>query len=91
VVNHQTHADIRARWEACAHTKTSEMTREYQGSGNAVNNIPKFQDGKQVCLNWTCKGECKDDCPRKTSHRPMGEALSRSVLAYMDECQVARA
>ena len=91
VVNSQVHEEIKRRWDNSPHTKTSEMTRDYQGSGLALNSVPKFQDGKQVCLNWALKGECKDDCPRKGSHRAMGEALSRNVLAYMDECQVARA
>ena len=91
IVNHQAHKEIRRRWEQCAHTKTSEMTRDYQGAGSAASNVPKFQDGAQVCLNWTCKGECKEDCPRRGAHRAMGEAISRHVLAFMDECQVARA
>ena len=91
MVNNQVHEEIKRRWDNSRHTKTSEMTRDYQGSRNALNSVPKFQDNKQVCLNWTLKGECKDDCPRKDSHCAIGVALSRSVLAFMDECQVARA
>ena len=83
-------SDIKVRWERTGFDKTSQMTRNFSGGGNARDSIPQFSDGAQVCLNLACKGECNDGCPRSASHKRMGAPLIQSVHGFMDQCGVAR-
>ena len=86
--------DIKRRWEATRFTRTSQMTSQFQPDSEFAtlgSAIPKFSDGKQICLNWAIKGKCSSACPRKDSHRAMGVTLVAATKKLMDRCQVARA
>ena len=81
---------IRQRWRNSGFQRTSEMTRGWTGEGTARNNVPKFEDGTPVCLNWAIKGVCDRNCTREGAHRESNSAMVNKLMQFMDKCGVAR-
>ena len=87
-------SDIKNCWTATGYDCTTQMTSKFQPDSELTmlnTAIPKFGDGKQICLNWAVKGKCSSACPCKDSHRNMGVSLVDATKKLMDRCWVARA
>ena len=84
VTNEHVNAGLKRRWEASGHDRLKDMIDKYEG-GSPV--YPKL-NGEDVCFSWACKGKCKDNCPRKNTHKRFSNEVVASVHAFMDKCGV---
>ena len=83
--------EVKQRWINTGYERTSQMTRNWRGTGDHREHIPKHDNGNPACLNWECKGTCSTLCARHTEHVPTGAAMTRKIHDFMDKCGVARA
>jgi len=81
---------LKDRWVSSGLEKTSQLTQNYTGAGTASAAIPKFRGNQSACLNWACKGQCSNHCPRAAAHQGLGATLVREMHVFLDQCGVAR-
>ena len=73
--------------------KNPDMNEEHRYTGKTTTELikrtgeqpPKHVNGKDLCLIWHTKGECKEHCDRKHSHCKLTDEEATTVKDYVNK------
>jgi len=73
--------------------KNSDMIEEHRYTGRTTTELikrtgeqpPKHANGKELCLIWHTKGECKENCDRKHSHCKLTDEEAAAMKDYVNK------
>jgi hypothetical protein len=73
--------------------KNPDMIEEHRYTGRTTTELikrtgdqpPKHANGKELCLIWHTKGECKENCDRKHSHCKLTDGEASAMKDYVNK------